>query len=100
MKIFKLLVGLWCAFSIFATHADYDCADYSWHLQKEIDNKEFHLVQCNCPCNKRYFLNIRNGLQCEKCMHYRDPKPLIIVGRTDKIRFNKNYDTNNSKCRR
>lgn len=44
------------------------CLDNSWHMKKFPDFKEYHAVQCNCPCWKYKQLADRN--KCVKCLHY------------------------------
>lgn len=46
------------------------CLDNSWHMEKFPDFKEYHAVQCNCPCWKYKQLADRN--KCVKCLHYHD----------------------------
>lgn len=59
-----------------------DCLDNSWHMQKRGDLKDYHSVQCNCPCgiftssNNYRILADRN--MCFKCKHYRNPRPIPI----------------------
>ncbi len=48
--------------------------DNSRHLEECYDHKEYHLVQCNCPCWK--YKSIANRNQCLKCRHYHDAEPL------------------------
>lgn len=59
-----------------------DCIDNSWYLKKEIDLKEYHHVQCNCPCGKytrnETFNVIADRNKCFKCGHYHNPYPVIM----------------------
>lgn len=48
------------------------CLDNSYHLTQAFDYKNYHLVQCNCPCEKQYKI-LSKRAQCSKCLHYRDP---------------------------
>lgn len=48
------------------------CMDTSWHLEKRFDYKEYHTVECNCPCWKYKELSDRN--RCSKCLHYHKPE--------------------------
>jgi hypothetical protein len=65
--------------SIFAA---VDCIDNSWYMEREIDLKEYHYVQCNCPCGKYTRSEMFNILpdrnRCFKCGHFHDAKPLPI----------------------
>jgi len=54
------------------------CLDNSWHLTQMFDHKEYHYVDCNCPCEKRYAISAHRG-QCSKCGHYRDPIETDII---------------------
>lgn len=51
-----------------------ECMDNSYHLT-QVDHKEYHVVQCNCPCEKRYTILAQRGICC-KCGHFRDPYAL------------------------
>lgn len=77
MKILKTFALLALASTI-QMKADPDCMDNSWHLEKANDNKEYHIVQCNCPCAKRHKILADRGM-CSQCGHFRDPKPFIIM---------------------
>lgn len=57
--------------------AEIGCIDNSWHLAKAYDAKDYHLVQCNCQCSKHPQSADRG--QCQKCKHFRDPRPYIII---------------------
>jgi len=54
-------------------HASTGCLDNSWHLEKFPDNKEYHEVNCNCPCWKYKTSSDRN--RCLRCMHYHTDTP-------------------------
>lgn len=60
------------------------CMDNSQHLAEKFDNKEYHYVQCNCPCQKLYEL-LADRAQCAKCFHYRVPQRMIIVSHKDQL---------------
>lgn len=53
------------------------CMDNSWHLQRPFDTKEYHPVECNCPCRK---LNIARG-ECTECGHKHFFEEQIIIRR-------------------
>lgn len=53
------------------------CLDDSWHLERPFDNKEYHPVECNCPCRK---LNIARG-ECTECGHKHYFAPQVIIRR-------------------
>lgn len=72
MLLFALLI------MVSLVQAEPGCMDNSWYLQKPVDEKEYHYVQCYCPCTKRHKILADRG-QCIKCRHYRDPKPYIII---------------------
>ncbi len=50
------------------------CLDNSWHLKKYPDNKEYHEVECLCPCWKYKTNADRN--QCTRCLHYHIDTPV------------------------
>jgi len=54
------------------------CIDNSWHLQKKYDAKNFHPVECNCPCEKQYKIMQYRG-KCWKCEHFRVPQKIEVV---------------------
>lgn len=64
-------------------YSDQDCLDNSWHLAKANDHKEFHPVSCNCPCRTQKILPKRG--QCITCLHYRYPRPFLIIKSTDSM---------------
>jgi hypothetical protein len=74
----KLLIVV-ASFFLFSTQliACPDCLDNSWHLERPFDNKEYHRVECNCPCRK---LNIARG-ECLDCGHFHFFPPQIIIKR-------------------
>lgn len=49
------------------------CMDNSYRLTQQYDTKDYHYVDCNCPCEKRYKI-INRKSTCSKCGHYRDPR--------------------------
>jgi hypothetical protein len=53
------------------------CMDNSYHLTQPYDNKDYHFVACNCPCDKQKWLIDRNT--CILCRHFHEPKRLIII---------------------
>lgn len=48
------------------------CVSKSCHLACPNDPKEFHYIECNCPCDKQYEI-YANG-RCSRCMHLQDPR--------------------------
>lgn len=48
------------------------CVSKSCHLACANDPKEYHYLNCNCPCDKQYEI-YANG-RCSKCMHLQDPR--------------------------
>jgi hypothetical protein len=54
--------------------ASLNCMDNSEHLQYgDYDNKEWHSVQCDCPCTV-----IKCG-KCIECGHLQEARPLTVV---------------------
>lgn len=67
--------------------AEYGCMDTSYHLAQLNDPKDYYVVTgadggpCSCPCSK-YCAQDKCSLahgKCPVCMHYRVPRPYIIV---------------------
>ena len=73
-RIFFLLL-LATSTSIYGSPA---CLDNSWHLEKRYDSKNFHSVDCNCPCEKQYKIMEYRG-KCSKCEHFRVPKQIEFI---------------------
>jgi hypothetical protein len=67
--------------SFFKLSAGVGCLDNSWRLLRRYDSKEYHVVSCNCPCDKYEQLEDRG--RCIKCRHFHDAIPLYTVSRTD-----------------
>ncbi|MFC1842541.1 hypothetical protein ACFLYU_02695 [Candidatus Dependentiae bacterium] len=53
------------------------CMDNSYHTKRKNDHKEYHYVQCNCPCHKYRSSFVRG--KCPKCGHYHDPGEFEIL---------------------
>lgn len=77
-RIFIVMISIQ-SFGIFAAA---DCIDNSWYMEREIDLKEYHYVQCTCPCGKytrnETFTILADRNRCFKCGHFHDPRPLKI----------------------
>ena len=52
-------------------NASVGCLDNDWHMAKRYDYKNYHKVECNCPCWKYKQTNDRN--KCTRCLHYHKP---------------------------
>lgn len=76
----KILNALLFALIVFVSlvQAEPGCMDNSWHLQRPFDSKDYHYVQCFCPCTKRHKILADRG-KCTQCGHYREPKSFIII---------------------
>lgn len=70
-------IFLLCFFIGTQTFSCPHCLDNSWHLEQAFDTKEYHPVECNCPCRK---LNIAQG-ECTDCGHKHFFAPQIIIRR-------------------
>lgn len=75
--LYRIFIVITVPFGIFAAP---DCMDNSWYLEKENDLKEYHHVQCNCPCgkydrNETYQL-LADRNRCFQCGHFHDPRPI------------------------
>lgn len=81
-RIFISMIGIQFL-SIFAAS---DCLDNSWYMEREIDLKEYHHVQCNCPCGKytrsEMFNILADRNRCFKCGHFHDSRPLPIADKS------------------
>ena len=51
---------------------DVGCMDNSWHLKRSPDYKNYHYVECRCPCKQQTILENRG--QCLRCGHYHSPR--------------------------
>jgi hypothetical protein len=59
-----------------ALNARIGCMDNSKHLSEPFDTKEYHYVQCNCPCT---YHNSRERNLCIMCQHvHMDPRIEVI----------------------
>jgi hypothetical protein len=69
-KIIMLTLSLLTA----PLYASLDCMDNSEHLQYgDYDNKEWHSVECDCPCT------YVKGRKCVECGHLQKARPWTIV---------------------
>jgi len=57
------------------------CMDNSFHTKLQFDHKQYHYVQCNCPCHQ-YISSFVKG-KCPQCGHYHDPKDFEILTSAD-----------------
>lgn len=76
--IFSLLIiSLWSS-----VHPEIGCIDNSQYtdISCGYDYKKYYLACCNCPCD-RYAHSYKRG-RCERCLHFRAPKPLITKDNT------------------
>ncbi len=76
MKFIKVLFAALIFFSL--ANAEVGCMDNSWHLQKDFDDKDYHYVQCDCPCTKKHKILADRGI-CMKCKHFRIPKSISAM---------------------
>src|SRR5689334_9226515 len=53
--------------------ASVNCLDNSQHLAEDFDDKEWHSVACNCPCE----VVVKN--QCRKCEHLQNAGTYVVV---------------------
>jgi len=53
--------------------ASVNCLDNSQHLQEGFDDKEWHSVACDCPCEK-----VKGGY-CVQCRHLQNASTYTIV---------------------
>jgi hypothetical protein len=68
--------------------ASINCLDNSKHLQEDFDDKEWHSVACDCPCQL-----IRKNI-CTECGHLQNAATYVVVI-PPKIAQNENYPSYN-----
>ena len=58
------------------------CVDNSYHLKQKYDSKEYHYVECNCPCDTHAAFGLKSKYRnkCLECghYHYADPQSFPI----------------------
>jgi hypothetical protein len=70
-----------------AIRAEIGCIDNSYHMDPCMpwcDDKQYHYVNCSCPCSQ-YAQSFDRG-RCERCEHFHVPKPFIIIQRANLCR--------------
>lgn len=57
------------------------CLDNSYHLKEKYDPKEYHQVDCNCPCDYWAMRGLRTDRKdkCLECGHAHNPGPNPFV---------------------
>ena len=66
-------------FMVYLIKASPDCMDNSYHANRceaTYDYKNYHYVQCDCPC-ERYARSLERGT-CRRCLHYHIPRDTKI----------------------
>jgi hypothetical protein len=66
IKIFILILLFTFNYQLYSSIG---CSDNSYHMQLPNDNKEYHYVHCDCPCEN--ILSERG--KCSRCLHYGRP---------------------------
>jgi len=61
-------------------HSSHTCLNNTRKLTQRYDNKEYHLVDCDCPCSK--YTSYERG-QCSKCGHYHESQNIVILETKD-----------------
>lgn len=61
-RILYKTVILVAAATSFSAYARINCINNTWNFQKRYDNKEYHLVECLCPCADTLE-------RCQECGH-------------------------------
>lgn len=84
-KVTKLGLLLCIAVINQISHARVGCIDNSFHLKKWPDFKQYHYVQCSCPCKE--FAHVAGRDTCLKCGHYHAPLPKIHITKNPSIHF-------------
>lgn len=79
--LYRIFIGM-ISIQFVSVFAAAGCIDNSWYMEREIDLKEYHYVQCNCPCGKytrsETFNILPDRNRCFKCGHFHDAKPLPV----------------------
>lgn len=71
----KKIIILTLSLLVTPLFAGLNCMDNSEHLKYgDYDNKEWHSIECNCPCNT----GIQGG-KCVECGHLQEARPWTIV---------------------
>lgn len=57
------------------------CMDNSWHLKRKFDDKTYHYVECNCPCDswraKGFYAPLKH--KCLECGHTHEARTTLIL---------------------
>lgn len=74
-KKFLLITNLLCAF--LSITAKQGCLSKSYALKQPFDPKEYHSVNCNCPCDYWAMRGLHTNRQdkCLTCGHAHNPGP-------------------------
>ena len=73
----KYITILFVLVSTTILRAEIGCMTKSKHLESAFDYKNYHYVQCNCPCWK-YETSSDRGI-CSQCGHYHEPRRFEIL---------------------
>lgn len=82
MKKLIIVIGVFFALATyFYSFSAPGCMDNSRNLKSLYDYKEYHIVECHCPCGQYKLLADRG--QCTKCKHFHDVKPTYTIVRQE-----------------
>ncbi len=75
-KLLILLISCAALASTLIT-AKVGCLSKSYHLKQKFDPKEYHLVDCNCPCDYWAMKGLSTDAKskCLECGHAHNPGP-------------------------
>lgn len=69
--------GLFLVITMVVAHtplmAEVGCMENSYHTKQAYDYKNYHYVDCTCPCTKQQQISSVRGI-CSECGHCRDPQ--------------------------
>lgn len=73
--------------------ASVNCLDNSKHLQEDYDDKEWHSVACDCPCDPRDV----KGNKCIQCGHLQNASTYIVVEPTKVVQQERRFPSYDPK---
>lgn len=62
--------------------AELGCMENSYHTKEPYDYKNYHYVDCTCPCTRQQQISAVRGI-CSECGHCRDPQETRRVSNYD-----------------
>lgn len=87
----KKIIFLTLLVASFPLIASVNCLDNSQHLQEDFDDKEWHSVACDCPCD------VIKGNKCIECGHLQNASTYTVVLPTKVAQPTRKYPSYNPK---